>query len=320
VRKVRQIHCVLDCIAYVLQTGISFDYRPLYFGVWDAPFVVSDEGISYYSNSIGIEDICRQFEQLYGKSITILNDYAKDKSENYATLVKQLANKDRNQFIFILVDLFYLPYPNQCYQTRHRPHIIIIDHIEDNKCYLIDPYFSWEDYVSIEIFEQSFYCGDLNAIVMVDKSGLHNPDIPNIAECLNNHINVSPSQLITQVNAIVDKVISQEEGYTLDKLYQSIEQVSVIVKRLNGYEMAFSYLNEALNIQTNDCYNKVAELIKKWDNIMLSTVRLGILGNRNGLQPLKDKISHIGLMESAIKKDLWNLYKQWEGYCHRINT
>jgi hypothetical protein len=296
-----------------MQTGRPFEYRPIYFGTWEVPFAVTDEGISYYSDSIGMEEIHCQFLRLYRKPLTFLNDYSKSKAVNFSVLMKHLSTKDREQFIFILVDLFYLPYPNQCYQTRHRPHILVVDHIDDNGCYLIDPYFSWQGYISSDIFEQSFYCGDFNLIVMLDKSVLLHPEPPLIAQILHDHLKLSPSQLVIQVTALVDKAISEEKGYTLEKLNQSVEQVSVIAKRYYGYEMAFSYLSEKLNLPWDGAQSKVAEMVKKWDNVVLSIMRIGMLSKREGLQPLKEKISHIGLLEVAIQQDLLNLNRQRGG-------
>ncbi|MFD0697447.1 DUF6005 family protein [Paenibacillus sp. GCM10027628] len=309
----RQTHCFLDCIAYVMQAGQDIDCRPMYVGIWDASFEATGEGISYYSDSIGIESMCNMIEQLYGISISRLNDPSKLKAENYSTLLHQLMFKNQNQSIIILVDLFYLPYPNQCYRTKHRPHLILVDHLKDDHCFLIDPYFAWNDYVPIEILEESFYCGDLNVAVMIDTIKSHPPDVSVIAHYMNKHLHLSPNRLTEQVQLLIDKVIAQEAGSTIDRLYQSIEQVSVIAKRLNGYEMVYSYLDDSLKRSSSNAYRKIAEINKKWESLLLSIMRISILRNLDGLLPLQKKVNHISQLESELKQELLDLSIQWGG-------
>ncbi len=316
-KEIRQTHCLLDCIAYALQTGRAVDDRPMYFGVWNAPFAATDEGISYYSETIGVGDIVDRFERLYGEPLRFLNDRTHPKSRNYAVLLDRLANKTDEQFIFVLVDLFYLSSPNPCYQVRHRPHIVIVDRIAGDRCGLIDPYFSWQGDVPLEMLESAFYYRDLNLAVMLDKHGLRDPDAEALRRWADSRMFHSPGPLAAQVDGLIDQLLAQEDGSPLDRLASSIEQIGVLVKRLNGYNQAFSYLNDALHIP-NDGSGKAEPLARKWDNLLLAAMRVAITGKREGLHSLKKIVAEIVKLEFQINGELSALYERWGGKSDRV--
>ncbi|MGG1516569.1 DUF6005 family protein [Paenibacillus oryzisoli] len=315
--EVKQTHCFLDCISYIIQMERRFDERPLYCGVWNAPFSVSENGISYYSDTIGMEGISIQFKLLYGTSITPIHNYRKSKSENYVSFKKHMAAKTQNQHMIILVDLYYLPYPNKCYQVRHRPHLLISHHFTEHGCFLIDPYFSWEGYVSFETLDQAFAFENLLVMVMLDTSQMQQPEESVIASCMKQQLDLSPSLLYTEMMALIDRVVCIGSTYALDRLFPLVEQVSVLAKRFHGYVHIYSFLAQALDIQVSDTYSKADELVQKWDNIVLAIVRLGIVGKHAGLITLKDKLMAILQLELAIKQELLLLQEQWGGMSHK---
>jgi len=318
--KAQQTHCFLDCLAYVIQLEQQFDERPLYCGIWNAPFSVTEQGISYFSDSIGMEGILSHFELLYGESITLIHDYTQPKPENYAAFKSLMAARTSHQFLIILVDLYYLPYPNNCYQSRHRPHIVICHSFSTQGCLLIDPYFSWEGNVTFEVLEQAFAYEDLMSVILLDTKRMQQPEMTVIATSMKQQLELSPSLLYTEVIALIDRVIIIGIEFSLSLLYPWVEQVAVLAKRMNGYERIYSFFNQALNIAGSEASSKVAKLVQKWDSFILAIVRIGITENHSGLVILRDKLIVIGQLELDIKADLIQLQHQWGGIQHRIQA
>ncbi len=307
-----QTHCLLDCFSYALQTGEAvYDDRPLYFGAWQAPIDVTEQGVSYYSRTVGYEAFVRQFEQLYGKSVRSLLDYGKDKPRNYIALHRQMKDKARDLFVLALVDLYYLPYPNQCFGVRHRPHIVIVDRRTETGCFLIDPFFSWEGDVPLHVFQRSFYYEDLGMCLLFDKRGVHDPERAAVARLFAENDFFAPCELIAHVETFIEQAMAEEAGRSLDSLFPSIEQTGVVARRWNAYRKAFSYFAEILRLPAAPYLESVAALMGKWEGLILSVVRIGILGKRSELHRLQEKIRQIGELEFSIRRQLESMYEQW---------
>jgi len=304
------IHCMLDCLAYgVRQRG--YDDRPLYFGVWDTPFEASDKGIYYYSDVVNADHLLVQFEQLYGKALIEWNDHGRGKRENFAALERELATPSR--VVIILVDLFYLDYPNQCYQSRHRPHIVVVEQTQEGHIYLRDPFLQWEGPISRAVLFQCYYCLGSNMGVSVDTLSLREPERRTASAYFAASFQVAASALITELQSFLRKSVEKEAEYPLETLHLAVEQAGVIGKRWNGYGKALSYFGEMLDGGNDEeTMNQVVLLVKRFETFILSVVRTAFAGNRGKLALLNDKLSEIGELELDIKRELWSRFQQWE--------
>ncbi|WP_239617720.1 DUF6005 family protein [Cohnella mopanensis] len=305
------IHCMLDCLSYAVRQR-GYDDRPLYFGIWDTPFEVGDKGIYYYSDVVNADHLLVQFEQLYGKALIEWNDHGKSKKENFAALERELACPSR--IVIILVDLFYLNYPNQCYQVRHRPHIVVVEQDQEGQIYLRDSFFQWEGSISREVLYQCYYCLRSNMGVSVDTLILHEPERRRASAYFAEPFNLAASALITEMQAFLCKAIQNEAEYPLQTLHLAIEQAGVIGKRWNGYGKALSYFGEGFDDDDEEFTNQVALLVKRFNTFILSVVRTAFSGNRSRLALSIDNLSDIGELELHIKRELWRRYQRWEQF------
>jgi len=308
VNAARQVHCLLDCLSFIAQER-NVEERPVYLGVWDAPISIGETGISYFSNSMDSEGLLGRFERLYGATVRSWIRYDKDIESNFLELERIMESRKDDEYVIVLVDLYFLPYHPPSYLKKHRPHIVLLAGRTEGGWRIADPFFDWEGFVSNETMKESFLFEELKLGFIVDASGLRHPDRAEIVAYFSSFDERLPSQVIHELEAAIRRTMSNDEAHPASRLYESIEQAGVIAKRWRGYDLLASYFeasNESVTGQVDD-------LMKRWESMLLHVVRIGITGNTSSFEALLRKKEQIGEQEIAIKQTLRALYEAWEG-------
>lgn len=300
----RQIHCFSDCLSYALEIDGRFDYRPVYLGVWEYPFHVHEEGITYYGNHIKLDTVIRDIEDVYGRSIYNWFEFDKSKLQNFAVMEREV--DCQSTAVITMIDLYYLPY-SQHYQKKHYPHLVLVQSRSEGKWLVADPYFGWSGEVQDDIMRQSFGCNDLHFGVSIYLNEMHEPVKEKISQQFLRYDNRSASLFTIEVERFIRKMMSPQGKHMWKDVQHRLEDVGVISKRFYGYGQMISFFTEGGDI--SDDLNKVTELVKKWENFMLALFRFSILGK--GESALFEKLEIIAAAELSIKQTLRECYEQW---------
>jgi petrobactin synthase len=311
-RMNRQIHCFVDCIAHALKEKPDLDTRPLYFGVWDSPFIISDNGVlSYYSHTIGCEDDVAQVHSLYSLQVNSWYDYAESRVNNYARLRAEADKLEGNREVLLLVNLFYLPYPNGCHLVSHRPHFVLINRRMDGEWQLRDPYFSWEGAISDQVMSRAFLRKENFAGYSFDRSSVRQPHFLDVGSALKKRLDRSSNPLTSAVRELVKQARDGNSGASFKQLSVSLGQLGVIAKRKQSYALAFEYFSEMLCYDPKDAIGRVDRFVKAWINLAFLVIRLSISGRPEEASNVLEKLDMLDEEETQLKEELWVLYERW---------
>ncbi|MBW7476507.1 hypothetical protein K0T92_17370 [Paenibacillus oenotherae] len=295
-----QIHCMLDCLAVAVnQRGV--ESRPLYFGVWDGPFEITEQAeIRYYSPRLSFDN--GMMEKLYGSRITKVGHY---ETFNYEVFSSLIGGKGQDTTYIFRMNLFHLPYAKQ-YRVQHRPHLVVVDHASGEGSYIVDPYFGWEGYIANDVIREALYWEGHILGYELNAQSIKEPSLKTIAAAFEESM-LSGTRLADEVMGLV----SGETEDTLPDLSARVQQIGVLTKRNYGYGIACSYFEEALGTFHRSFHDHVHELVKGWETVVLLCTKASILRRMDFLAKMADKIRQLQLLELQIKDQLGQIYSSW---------
>ncbi|TXK84583.1 DUF6005 family protein [Paenibacillus sp. N3.4] len=309
-KKIGQVHCLLDCYASILEEDGRFDFRPLYVGVWDAYFEANENGIFYSSDSVDPKDWNSKFAMLYGNSCEHWYDETIGKYENFSILTNLMQGRNTGKASIILVDLFYLSYSNQ-YRSKHTPHYVIVKQREEQEWRIKDPYFGWEGCISHQELWESFGFKKFGKGLTIDTSALRGADEQTIFQLFESEIQLLPGRLLVEVENFVRTSVERNGGYVPKAFFASIQEVGVIAKRYGGYHYALQYVSEVLGNEHARTTSTIAELIKGWESLMLTLTRYQIQNKPVDLTLFAAKGKILHKLELAVRKELLQAFREW---------
>ncbi len=306
------IHCLLDCLALAVRTETDFDDRPAYIGVWNAPFIADENGFAYYSETLDPDTELLQFESMYGKGIIRWNEASGSKEDNFRRLERECEGTERFRTVITLVDLYYMPYSAICYKLKHLPHIVNVLRRDDGNWFVKDPFFEWEGEVPNSVLFEALTCERLSAGVTVDGLMLREPEPENIARMFREQFSMEASQLVTVVDAYLRHIADGTPGYSVETLFATIGQVGIVAKRWKGFGLVAEFFADQGGGDSKELLLALEQLMIKWENFVLTVVRLGVLGKHEKLPDARFKLSQIAELEYEVKRRLWGLFGNWE--------
>ncbi|CAM4428146.1 hypothetical protein FHS16_003679 [Paenibacillus endophyticus] len=310
------IHCLLDCLAHLVRNRTDMDPRPIYLGVWNAPFIASEDGFSYYSEEIDPDIDLRRFEQLYGPCLTRWLEPQWEKEQKFAKLEEELSEAGESVSVIALVDLYYMPHSAICYGLKHLPHMLIVERGQDGSLRAVDPFFDWEGEITRSVLYEAFTCGGLSSGITIRLDKASEPSRFAAGEAFRMHFDLGASPLIQGVDDYLRHIEIGTPNYTAAKLYASIGQVGVIAKRWRGLGEVARYFADKGGEDGAPILEMLDQLLVKWENIVLVIVRLGVLGNHAKLTDARAKLAKLAELERDIRGALWTLFERWKEAGH----
>ncbi|MFC5701151.1 DUF6005 family protein [Cohnella faecalis] len=311
-----RVYCILDCFSYILRESRALDFRPLYIGIWDQAFELDEEGgLKYYTDGISLESFDNA-GKLYGDAGRLWIG-GKEAIESFLTEIGAAARSQVDHYFVALVDLFFLPYPNQSYRQRHRPHFILLNLCEDGEWQIVDPFFDWEGRIPQEVMDQALGFESNFSGIMVAADRLSFPSLESIVDQLESKMNLESNDLPSYVRNRIQLV--KENKLSIRLLSSNLNQIGVFSYRKNGYTYVSSFLAEHLNFPVNELNEAIARLINEWTKVGLLAIRIGITQKQSDLERLFVKIGELDELELFIKKEIWRLYLDWKEEMRIIN-
>ncbi|QYR19390.1 hypothetical protein KZ483_15790 [Paenibacillus sp. sptzw28] len=314
--KTRQVHCLLDCYASILEEK-EVDFRPLYLGAWDAYFESNDEGIFYHTDEVADpKDWHNRFTLLYGAPISNWFNYNAAKDRNFAIFTDLILSKEAYETVIIMVDLFFLPYSYQ-YGSKHSPHFLIVKNRQGTEWLIKDPYFGWEETIADVDMYSAFGFMEFGMGRVMDIRAIRDADKQLVSHLFAKELNPSPGRLLVQVEGYVRQSVEKNGGYAPRTLFASIQDAGVIAKRYGSYDYALQYCRGNIGTELNPA---VSDLVKGWENLMLTIARYGILQRKVDLQAFTERLDHLHKLERAVKEELSQAFTVWKSRLSRSET
>jgi len=307
--KFPPVNCILDCLSYSIQNQkmTSSDHFSLYFGIWDEQVELDKSGnMTHYNKSIVNSNYIDRFKLLYGLEIEKSIIDIEDRGELYTTVMMNRKKHPSYVDVLIMVDLFYLPYPNKCYNARHSQHFVLLEKIDELGWHIIDPFFSWKGYISTNDMHHGLGYGKLFVQYYYNSNEINVPTISAINSIYRSGVIMKKNVLVQEIGDMLDKVIESDNNNSLSSLLNSMYEVLILLKRKNAYYYTIAFL------EGNNTKNKeVNFLLKGWENFTYQVMRIAMLNEKESLIQLKARLGELDLLELKVKDTITNLYSKW---------
>ncbi|RCX17326.1 hypothetical protein DFP94_10950 [Fontibacillus phaseoli] len=316
-----ETQCLLDCFAFALSEQPSYDYRPLYFGAWNPQFALNQAGtISYYSKFITSDVFLERFQYLYRQPITVWHNLKKSRRKNFQYLLRDITSKPDHCYHIILVDGYYLCYPNQCYKIKHAPHIVMLESYHPTEGWsVIDPYFGWRGVIDHQSMAQAFGCGKLIAGFRLDKRDIQVPDFTSVCALFESTLSLESNDLIDLMKPLFQQALQTGSEYSMRNLSEALAEIGTMGKRKNAYLTAVGFFSDGTDPDPRITESS-SKLIARWNSLSIQGVRLGIVPSLVNAEKLYELLLEIESLEQDIKTMLWSLYMQWREETSEIET
>jgi petrobactin synthase len=305
----RQVHCLLDCYAEILRMSGSFDWRPLYTGVWNAYFEVTGEGLSYYSESV--DELAKwraRFELIYGCDVQQWHCAAEGKEAAFVRLQAWMAAAGRERYAILMVDLYDLPYSNQ-FRVRHTPHFLTAVRAVGDQWQIRDPYLSWEGILSTAEVRQAFM--DDGAVIGIDGAELRPSLTGAIRLLFEEEMKVRENRLLTELAAYIRGAVERCGGYAPSNLLAEVQHAAVIAKRMDGYRYALSYLTDGHRLRTDAFDGMCEEMARGFEGLLFLAARHAMTGQPFDVPAFERKVERMHALDQNIKRELDAAYPIW---------
>jgi petrobactin synthase len=311
-----RVHCFVSCVCESLKRAPGVDQRPFYFGVWDAPFSVTERfELSYHSPGSRQTFFRKWYERLYGAAIREWYDHGAPREVNVRRLEDLVAERPPGRQLMAMLDLFRLPERENKFSQNPFPHYVVLQATSDPERWLMqDPDFRWEGTLPkariLEAARSPAVAGgfffDEAAIVPAEDAVAREY----FAACLSYPHNPFTHALRGIVRAHVD---GQAPG-GLGALRGALRQIPVMGLRKYAYEHGFAFFWRALALDVSEferwC-DEVEALVKGYTAVQYRAMKLSISGDRSLVPGVMELLDQQDARERRVKQRLIEVYDDW---------
>src|SRR5690606_18513093 len=236
--SVIRVHCLVSCLCDVLGK-LKIDERPYYFGVWDAEFAVTSDGVlSYHSEQTRQQFLRDWYERLFGVRIQEWYDHSASKSENITQLERLMATRAvPGRQLIVMLDLFVLPERENKFNQDPFPHYVMLEPTDDPDTWLMrDPDYRWEGRLPRTRVLEAVARTSVAGGYLFDAAHVRAPDTNTVRAYFE-------AGFIPEENPLTDalrRIVRQhEQAQRLGQLGNSLRQIPVMSIRKWSYEHGF---------------------------------------------------------------------------------
>lgn len=303
-----QVHCLLDCMQYLMRSlKPELDFRPMYFGAWSVPVHFDRQGeLTYYSRDSGFAD---EFNALFGISVTNWIEHSGDRKHNYRRLEAYANSRSKDSGIVTVVDLYHLNYPNRCYRTRHRPHIVIVESASPEEWRLIDPYHSWQGVVPASDMAEAFGFEDLQMGLLFHSAALVPPSLSSASAKLTASLAAGDELTDYLIHCLSE---AGESSAAMEQAAARLGQIGVLGKRKNAYRYALSFLSDGSSRSIENAASLLEALMNGWGSLGFLAAKLGVTLDGKDLIKLQQRVAELKDAEAALLRQLRSMLEAKE--------
>ncbi len=306
-----RVHCLVSCLCDVLHRNApEVDERPLFFGVWDAPFAVSEDGVlSYHAPNIA-PSVLLDGARLYGMDIVGWYDEGRSKECNVRRLCQLLERPQPRTDVLVMLDLHALPERENKYNQDPFPHYVMLARTEDPDVWLMrDPDFAWEGRLSKARILEAIQRPSVAGGYLVRSAGLKPPCPQQVKRYFDSSFLPRTQPFNEALRSIIAAHLEQER---IADLNQALRELPVLSVRKYAYEHAFAYFLRALGLPVamfEQSCEMIDTLVKNYKVLHYQLVKLSVTGESadSVFQLLEAQWN----LELRVKNDLAGLFAAW---------
>ncbi|WP_404428080.1 DUF6005 family protein [Sutcliffiella horikoshii] len=316
-----KVHCFVSCVCEVIKKTEGVDHRPFYFGVWDADFDVTPDGIlSYHSENIDHDFFKSWYEMLYGIKIHRWYDETEPKLTNMMTLLELMKNKPSYRSIMVMLDLSMLPERENKFHQSPFPHYVMLEETDNSdEWFMFDPDFRWEGKLSKQKIMDAIMVPAVKGGYYFDAEHI-NPTSPEVIEAyFRTCLKLNENPMSEAIRNIVDLFSKGSEKHRRTELSDALKQIPVLAIRKYAYEHAFAFFWEANGYNEEwfeEWCDEIEKLVKGFTAIQYRAMKYAMTADENVLKDIHEKINEQEQLEYFIKNGLQECFEAWMSNKH----
>jgi hypothetical protein len=312
-----RVHCFVSCVCESLKRAPGVDQRPYYFGVWDAPFDVTERSeLSYHGLAGAKQQFFRDwYERLYGARVREWYDHAAPREENVRRLEGLVEDRPEGRNVLVMLDLFRLPERENKFNQDPFPHIVMLQATPDPEQWLMqDPDFRFEGQLPKARILDAVRSPAVAGGFFFDEGELHPADDAVIRQYFATCMSYPHNALTHAVRGIVRTHVEGRAPGALPALGQALRQLPVLAIRKYAYEHGLAFFWRALALDVPEferwC-DEVDALVKGFTAIQFRAMKLAISGDRAAAAGIFELLEQQDARERRIKQRLLETYDDW---------
>lgn len=300
-----KVHCFVSCLCDGLKKR-KLDHRPLYFGIWDTPFAVSERAQLLYHGSGITQDFFKAwFERLYGVAIEDWYDAAGSKEENIETLLARIAQRPAEGSVMVMLDMFHLPERENKFNQNPFPHYLMLETSENPDMFSVrDPDYRWEGDIARETVLNAVRQPTVAGGYAFDGSTAQAPDDADVRDYFEACFRPHDNPLADRLRDIVKAHLAGRDGLTLGDLPLAVRELPVITIRKYAYEHGFAYFWRALKLpaaEFDPWCDEIETLIQLLKTLHYDCMKLGQTADAGLADAVLTRIDEIDAQEFKLK-------------------
>lgn len=317
-----KVHCIVSCLCEVIREQTKLDYRPFYFGLWDAPYDVTESGeFTYYQHDLDHSHYFTWYERLFSAPVVEWYDKEQSKEANWEILLGLLEEDNPGRYVMVQIDLSLMPERDNKFHQKPFPHFLILQKsVEPDKWSMLDPDFRWRGIVEKSQVAHAFLQNSFGGGFYVDAAGLQEPSIAAIDDyfqqvfTFQNGLTASLQTWIPRLAEDEGRLTEEEGGLTGKVLELAVRQLPVLAIRKYSYEHALMYFMEETGASDEkfEYYcDLIEEIVQGFHNIQYMAMKMSMSKKANMLTSVLGKLADMDRVETLVKQELNRLYQQW---------
>ncbi|UHA76182.1 DUF6005 family protein [Paenibacillus sp. 481] len=305
-----KVHCLISCFCEIVKRYSDVDYRPFYFGVWDAPFAITEQGIiQYYTNGESYDTYLEWFERLFGPKVYKWYDPELDKESNVQTFLDLLEHRPEHRHIIVQIDMSLMPERENKFNQKPFPHYLMIYKTErEDEWFMLDPDFRWEGTVSREQVIEAIRENPLGGGFYVDADQIRTPDFEVVESYYHSSFPKQHNELTSRLKQLLIDMAAEQNGYTLSMLTAAVKNLFVLVIRKYSYEYALMYFGDTLQLSKAEHFgywaDQVEEVIQGFRKVQYTAIKMSITGDISLLPQMVSQLEKMDTIELEVKQEI----------------
>lgn len=305
------VHCLVSCFCDSLKKA-GVDFRPFYFGLWEAPFHYEAGRFSYHMRGDRHDSLVAVFEKLYGVSVESWFDYGVAKDRNIAAFQSKIHQSKSDDVVIAMFDLSLISCRENKFAQSEFPHYAIFEagrHDGDYK--MLDPDYRWQgDVSSVEVHESmkgdsiaGGYCYDRGKI----KSASESVVCRHIEQVLTHRNN----ELTQTIKRCLEEHSGEAALYESKHLISALSEVPVLAIRKYAYEHAFAHYMISGILSESDfdvICDQIGQLAEGYKYVQYLAAKYSQCLSKSVLTEAFDKLDRLDSIETNLKGRLVSLH------------
>jgi petrobactin synthase len=309
-----RVHCFVSCLCESLKKVEGVDQRPFYFGVWDAPFSLTEQHrLSYHSPGVDQSFFAEWFERLYG--VRVRKWYAEDldKRENVVRLLSLIADRPSQRKVMVMLDLFRLPERENKFNQDPFPHYVMLEATEDREEWLmLDPDFRWQGRLPKQRILEAVGSPAVAGGYFFDEDEVRPANEAEVSRYFETCIRPHDNPFTDAIRRIIQAHVDGQGGVALSDLKLALREIPVLAIRKYAYEHGFAFFYRELGLDAADfeawC-DSVDVLVKNYTAVQFRAMKLGLTGELGLVPELMALLESQDARELAVKRRLVELHR-----------